>query len=90
MTEEQKRIGELFGTVAVLETVIQNLIAQASGPGSSNDILEKQLSAIIEQNQAQPDDEWADHHASGMRATATRLSAFVRLAADLNNRPVSR
>ena len=77
ITTDQQRIAELFGTVEVLETL---LIGVLKRDGSLDDGgLKSQLSTIIEQSKVTPENAWAEHHAMGARATATRISAWCSI-----------
>ncbi len=80
LSPEQQRIGELFGTVDVLESLIVDIIARTAREGSLEDqALKKKLSLIIKESEEPQENAWGEHFASGQRATASRLSGVLKI-----------
>lgn len=82
MTDGEKRIAELHGSLAVIETLLAVLMDKLA---QSDELNLRQIQRHLEgfRNQAKelPEDQWAEHHRQGMAATATRLGANLKIRA---------
>lgn len=67
MTDGEKRIAELYGSLAVIETllaVVLDKLAQSDEP--TREQIQRHLEGFRDQAKEPPEDQWSEHHHQGM------------------------
>jgi len=90
MTEEQKRLASIHGTMEVLESLITGLIIKDLETGSPEERIEKQsllkekLDGIVKRNEMDSESDWGKLASSSAIQTTYRISAKIRRLTDPN------
>ena len=80
LSPDQQRTAELFGTIAVLETLILSLLKAGISKGELDATSVKQLmDSLADKGGIDPDNEWEKHAWAGGSAACTRIKASIRL-----------